>query len=163
MCLLLLSVLCRTIFLFVRPISYYRYFDIDFLVNTGGLRFLRIFYLQICLFTLVKLVQNDNFLVKNGLFICKFSIRGPKWRNVSTANYEGNLSQKPLVWNLMLNAYNTDIYETSFFSFSSINQEQNIPCVWLELNRCHKTQVSSEHWEIERERERERERAAKVK
>ncbi len=33
-----------------------------------------------------KLVQNDNFPVKNGLFICDFKIRGPKWRNVSTAN-----------------------------------------------------------------------------
>ena len=40
------------------------------------------------------LVKNDNFLVKNGLFICEFKIRGPKWRNVSTANYEGNLYWK---------------------------------------------------------------------
>jgi len=37
------------------------------------------------------LVKNDNFLVKNGLFICEFRIRGPKWRNVSTVNNEGNL------------------------------------------------------------------------
>jgi len=35
--------------------------------------------------------QHDNFLVKNGLFICKFRIRGPKWWNISTANNEGNL------------------------------------------------------------------------
>ncbi len=39
-------------------------------LNTGGL----------------KLVRNENFTVKNGLFICKFKIRGPKWRYLSTAN-----------------------------------------------------------------------------
>ncbi len=38
------------------------------------------------------LVQNDNFLVKYGLLIGKFRIRGPKWRNISTANNEGNLA-----------------------------------------------------------------------
>ena len=38
-----------------------------------------------------KLVKNDNFLAKNGLFICEFRIRGPKWRNVSIVNNEGNL------------------------------------------------------------------------
>ena len=37
------------------------------------------------------MVKNDNFLVKYGLFICELRIRGPKWRNVSTANNEGNL------------------------------------------------------------------------
>ncbi len=37
------------------------------------------------------MVQNDNFPVKKGLFICKFKIRGPNWQNVSTANNEGNL------------------------------------------------------------------------
>ncbi len=35
--------------------------------------------------------QKWQFSVKNSLFICEFKIRGPKWRNVSTANYEGNL------------------------------------------------------------------------
>ena len=38
-----------------------------------------------------KLVKNDVFVVKNGLFICKFMIWSPKWRNVYTANNEGNL------------------------------------------------------------------------
>ena len=38
-----------------------------------------------------KLVKYDKFLVKNGLCICKFRIRGPKWRNVSTANNERNM------------------------------------------------------------------------
>ena len=38
-----------------------------------------------------KMVKNGNFLVKNGLFISEFKIRGPKWRDVSTANNEGNL------------------------------------------------------------------------
>ena len=38
-----------------------------------------------------KLVQNGNFLVKNGLFICEWKIQGPNWQIVSTANYEGNL------------------------------------------------------------------------
>ena len=59
--------------------------------GTGGLCYLRTFYLQIRLFTLAKLVLNDDFLVKNGLFICEFKIRGPKYQDVSTANYEGNL------------------------------------------------------------------------
>jgi hypothetical protein len=35
--------------------------------------------------------QNYYFLVKNGLFICEIEIRGRKWRNVSTANFEWNL------------------------------------------------------------------------
>ncbi len=39
------------------------------------------------------MVQNDNFPVENGLFICEFKISGPKWRNVSTANNDGNLYQ----------------------------------------------------------------------
>ena len=38
-----------------------------------------------------KLVQNDNLLFKNGFFIYEFRIRGSKWRNISTANNEGNL------------------------------------------------------------------------
>ena len=42
---------------------------VDESVYTGGPRNLRTFYLRIRLFTLVKLVQNDNFLVRNGLFI----------------------------------------------------------------------------------------------
>ncbi len=37
-----------------------------------------------------KNCQNGYFLVKNWLFVCLFKIRGPKWRNVSTANNEGN-------------------------------------------------------------------------
>jgi len=45
-----------------------------------------------------KIGQNDNFLVKNELFICEFRIRGPKWRNVSTANNEGKLYLASLVW-----------------------------------------------------------------
>ncbi len=36
-----------------------------------------------------NMVQNDNFKVKYGLFICEFKIRGPKWWNVSTANNMG--------------------------------------------------------------------------
>jgi hypothetical protein len=32
---------------------------------TGGPRYSRTFYLRICLFTLKKMVQNDNFPVKN--------------------------------------------------------------------------------------------------
>ena len=40
---------------------------------------------------LSKLVKNDNFLDKNGLFICKFRIRGPIWCFVYTANNKGNL------------------------------------------------------------------------
>ena len=48
--------------------------------------------LFICKFTHshFKIGQNGNFLVKNGLFICKFK-NGPKWRDVSIANNEGNL------------------------------------------------------------------------
>ena len=40
-----------------------------------------------------KLLKNADFLVRNGLFICKFSIRGPRWRNLYTANNEA--SQRP--------------------------------------------------------------------
>ena len=47
------------------------------------------FYLRVHLPTFAKLVKNAYFLVK--IFICKFSICGPKWRNLSTANNEGNL------------------------------------------------------------------------
>ena len=63
--------------------------------------FLRIMYRRPSLFAdflsanslihISKLVKNGNFLVKNGLFICKFKICGPKWRDVSTTNNEGNL------------------------------------------------------------------------
>ena len=38
-----------------------------------------------------KLLKNADFLVRNGLFICKFSIRGPRWRNLYTANNEASL------------------------------------------------------------------------
>jgi hypothetical protein len=57
----------------------------------GGPRYSRTFYLQIRLFISTKRVQNNNFPVKNGLFICEFEISGPKWRSLSTANNEGNL------------------------------------------------------------------------
>jgi len=46
--------------------------------STGGPRNLRTFYLRVRLFTLGKVVQNNNFQVKNGLFIREFRIRGPK-------------------------------------------------------------------------------------
>jgi len=39
--------------------------------STGGPRYSRTFYLRTRLFTFTKLVKNDNFLVKNGLFICE--------------------------------------------------------------------------------------------
>jgi len=64
---------------------------VAFRSDTGGPRNSQTFYLRIRLFTLGKVVQNNNFLVKNGLFICEFSIHGPKWRNVSTTNFEENL------------------------------------------------------------------------
>ena len=43
---------------------------------TGGPRYSRAFYMQIWLFTMSKLVQNANFVVKNEHFIYEFSIRG---------------------------------------------------------------------------------------
>ncbi len=43
--------------------------------TTCDTRYSRTFYLQIRLLTLAKMVQNDNFPVKNGLFICEFKIR----------------------------------------------------------------------------------------
>ncbi len=51
-----------------------------FWLSSGGPRYTRTFYLQTCLFSSAKLVQKDSFLVKKGLFICKFKICGPKWR-----------------------------------------------------------------------------------
>jgi hypothetical protein len=49
------------------------------------------FYIQICLFTSAESVQNNNFLVSNGLFICLFKIFSQKWHDLSTANNEGNI------------------------------------------------------------------------
>ncbi len=57
----------------------------------GGPRYSLTFYLRIRLIAWTKRVQNKNFLVKNGLFICEFKICGPKCRSLSTANNEGNL------------------------------------------------------------------------
>jgi len=45
---------------------------------TGGPRYSQTFYLRIRLFSLTKLVKDDNYLGKNGLFICEFRIRGQK-------------------------------------------------------------------------------------
>jgi hypothetical protein len=47
--------------------------------NTVGPRYPRSFYLRIRLFTYKILVLNAKFLVKICLFICEFSIRGPKY------------------------------------------------------------------------------------
>ncbi len=79
------------------PHSYTFYF---YGTSTGNLHYSRTFYLRFCLFTLEKMVQNDNFPVKNGLFICKFKIRGPKWRNVSTTNNKGNLYYRTIYYYL---------------------------------------------------------------
>ena len=75
---------------FCKNIKYVRIIYQHF--STGGPRYLQTIYLQICIFTLAKLVQNAYFLVKNRLFNCKFMICGAKWQNVSIANNEGNLS-----------------------------------------------------------------------
>jgi hypothetical protein len=69
-------------------------------LNTGIPRYLRTFYMRIRLFTLSKMIQNHTFPVKNGLFICKFKIIGPKWRNVFTTNNEGSLHNISLKKNL---------------------------------------------------------------
>ncbi len=69
-----------------------RYMKIDQFLNTGGRPSLFADFLSAnSLIHIGKMVQKDNFLVKNGLFICEFKIRGLKWRNISTANNEGNL------------------------------------------------------------------------
>ncbi len=54
-------------------------------------RYPQCFYLRICLFTIEILIKNAKILVKMCLFICKFSIRGPKKQNVSTTNNEARL------------------------------------------------------------------------
>ncbi len=46
--------------------------------GTDCIRYSRTFYMRIRLFTFAKIFQNDNFPVKNGLFICDFKIRGLK-------------------------------------------------------------------------------------
>jgi hypothetical protein len=46
--------------------------------NTGEPRYPRSFYPRIRLFTFETLVKKAKFLVKMCLFICEFSIRGPK-------------------------------------------------------------------------------------
>ncbi len=50
-----------------------------------------LFYLHIRLFTLVKLVKKAKFLVKMCLFFCEFSIRGPKYQDVSTPKNKAHL------------------------------------------------------------------------
>ncbi len=55
---------------------------------TGRPRYPWSFYPRICLFTNVNLVQKAKFLAKMCLFICEFSICGPKLWDVSTANNE---------------------------------------------------------------------------
>ena len=62
------------------------YFNIQAALVIRGL-----FICEIRFSTFENWSKNDNFLVKNGLFICKFKIRGPKWQNASTANNKGNL------------------------------------------------------------------------
>ncbi len=59
-------------------------------MRTGDPRYSRTFYLRNRFFTLEKMVRNDSFPVKKGLFTC-----------VSTANNEGNLyvsEQQPQVY-----------------------------------------------------------------
>jgi hypothetical protein len=46
--------------------------------NTGGPRYSPFYYLRIRLFTYEILARNAKFLVKMCLFICEFSICGPK-------------------------------------------------------------------------------------
>jgi hypothetical protein len=40
----------------------------EFKISTGGPRYSRTFYLRIRLFTLEKMIQNDNFQVENWTF-----------------------------------------------------------------------------------------------
>ncbi len=42
----------------------------------------------ICLFTLAKMNQSDNFPVNNGLFVCKFKVLNPIWHNLFSSNHE---------------------------------------------------------------------------
>ncbi len=58
---------------------------------TGEPRYPRSFYLRIHLFTFEILLKMAKFPVKMCLFVCEFSIRGPKWQDVSTANNEAQL------------------------------------------------------------------------
>ncbi len=60
--------------------------------STGGPRYSRTFYLRIRLFTFEKWPRMTLFLSKMDFLSSnsRFTV-GPKWRNVSTANNEGNL------------------------------------------------------------------------
>jgi len=75
-----------------------------------------LYYLRIRLITLTKLVKNDIFLVKNGLFIFEFRIRSPKWRNVSSANNERNLYFYTYshILSLLLSTYSVSLLSLSF-------------------------------------------------
>ncbi len=59
--------------------------------SAGEPRYPRSFYPRIRLVTFETLVKKAKFLVKMCLFICEFSIRGPKKWDVSTANNEVHL------------------------------------------------------------------------
>ncbi len=63
--------------LFFRDKTNYRTFSLANM-STASPRYSRTIYLRIRFFTFKKMVQNDKFPVKNGLFICDFKIRGPK-------------------------------------------------------------------------------------
>ena len=74
----------------------YLQFCVNLLKYRHPLLFFRLKFLTANSFIRIsKLVKNDIFLVKNGLFssqkwtfFCEFKICGPKWRNVSTENNE---------------------------------------------------------------------------
>ncbi len=59
--------------------------------NTGRPRFPSTLYLRIRSLPCVKLVKKAKLLVKRCLFICKFSIRGPKYQDISTVNDEAHM------------------------------------------------------------------------
>jgi hypothetical protein len=62
----------------------------------------------------LKKVQNDNFSVKNEVFICEFKICGPKWRNVFTRNNEGNQYIDKLQMHRQINGQMNTIFMTSY-------------------------------------------------
>ena len=82
--------------------------------STGGRRNWRTFYILICSFTVFKLVYNANFLDKTVQII--FSIRGSKWRYVSTTNNKRTPYSNFRIWRISESKYwhlkTTEIWRT---------------------------------------------------
>ncbi len=122
-----------------------------FLIYCNGLIVTKLMTIQVALviygllIRIGKKVQNVKYSVKDGLAIRKFKIRGPKWRNVSTANNEGNLYTHIISWTSLFYIkslvgsimfflavhWSNRLYQTAFFSVFSLAFYQAVTLFYL--------------------------------